>query len=614
MYQYPENIFAAVRQERDDFLYNEIQLVDGLTFSQYRTIKKIHKYYNSHYDLGDYEVVNGVQRKKVFFNINKWRCDVSTKMLDIDVKDFLLISENPATELNVYLLEKEMKYWLKKHKLGKVLNEVVRKLPVYGSCVLKKTKSGAEVVDLRHFYIDQAAESLKTSRYIIQKHLMTPAQLRKMKGVWNNVDQVIENCTNYVATGYDADQAFVAQVGSPYAEIFERYAEVPASYLTNDGYLGKDNDEYVMARFIVAGVDQVERNDKGEITGENGIVLFSEKVSELPFKEVHYNKTEGRWLGIGVVEDCFEDQRRVNEIRDQEAKAMELSSMILLQTKDDLIQKNALADLENGDIVRVRSELTQVNMTAQTGEFNSAANAYEQHADRMTFSYDVIRGETPAASATATSVINQAQQASSVFDYKRENIGLFIQEFITDLVFPELAKKLNTPHVFRFAASVDEMNRMRDKAIDGYIRQQILAGKMEVPTAGEIDLIRDAMRRQYMKAGNQMWIDVEKDFFQNLDYEVSLEITGESKNVQTQLTNLGIVLGELGKNPQLLQNPVLKKVFFKQMSLMGMSPSELDVADSQLQQNPMAGVPQKMGQSMPAMDTNTQPQPATQPV
>jgi hypothetical protein len=85
-----KDIFSQIRDERADFLNNEIEVVPGYNFSQYNTIKKSHLYYNSHYEKGDYEEVNGVMRKKVFHNLSRWRCEVASKMIDMDIKDFIL--------------------------------------------------------------------------------------------------------------------------------------------------------------------------------------------------------------------------------------------------------------------------------------------------------------------------------------------------------------------------------------------------------------------------------------------------------------------------------------------------------------------------------------------
>lgn len=585
---YPQTIFEAIRAEISDFTQNQIEIVPGYTFSQYDTIKKIHKYYNSQYETGNYENVNGVTRKKVFYNINKWRCDVSTKMLDIDTKDFVLISENPATDFNVFLLEKELKAWLKTSKFGKLLNKIVHDLPVYGSVVIEQTNDGPEVVDLRYLMVEQSAPSLDKASYILRKRLMSAGDIRKMSKVWDKADEVIERYCLHVAKSYEDGGSYNKKL-SPYAEVYTRYGEVPLSWIT-----GKDNDyeTYVYSRFICAGVNDYSTNDDGKVTEERGLILFKEQLDELPFKEVHYNRTDARWLGIGVVEDTFEDQRRVNQVKDQEAKAMELSSLILFHTPDETITKNVMTDVDNGDIIRTPNGIARIdNSMRSLGEFSTVAASYEKHADQMTFSYDVIRGETSAASATATAVINQTQQATSVFDYKREDIGLFLNEFITDLVFPELEDKLNQPHSFRFAGNIDEMEKLRVKAIDGYLRSKIIESG-DIPSKEEYEATKQSLLAKYRDDGGKMWIKVNKDFYKNLAYNLTLEITGESKNVQAQLANLNNLLGVVGKNPEVLKNPVVKRLLFKVMALTGMHISELEALEQEVNDQPLQGKPE----------------------
>lgn len=581
MYQYPENIFEAIRNERTDFLNNYIEIVPGYNFNQYKTIQKIHKYYNSRYDMGDYETIDGVTRKKVFYNINKWRADVATKMIDLDTKDLTLVSENPATDYQVFLLSKELKAWLKRNKMGAILNEISRKAPVYGSVVLEKTRDGARLIDLRYLFNDQGADNLKSARYVIIKDLMSAQAMRKMTA-WDNVNEAIEKyCGHTAAQSYENAGTIQTKQGTPECEVFTRYAEVPLSWFTNRQ---SDKNTFTLSRFIVCGVDDVLYNDKNEPYYNDGIILFKEQIKSLPLKEFHYNKTEGRWLGIGVVEDTFEDQRIVNKLKDQEDKSQELASLILFQTKDNLITKNLLSDVSNGDVLRVGSEITPVdNQNKNLGESQNMAKDYDNHADRMTFSFDTVRGETAPSSATATAVVNALQQATSVFDFKRENYGNFVNEYIMDLVMPQLEKEINQPHIFRFAGSPEEMEKIRGRIADGYLREKMLETGDVLDTL-QYQAAKGHILNAFKKLGRKLWVEINKDFFKNLDYEVTLEITGETKNVQTQLTNLSVILGSLAKNPGVLANPVLRKLLFKQMSLMGMSVTELEDAEQSLDQ------------------------------
>lgn len=601
-YTYPTTIFDAIRQERQDFLYNYIQIVDGFMFSQYQTIKKIHKYYNGHYNDGDYETINGITRKRVFWTIGKRRATIASKQIDIDTKDFLLISENQATEWNVFLLEKELKAWLKKKPKGKdnrfatILNQIADELPVYGSCVLRKTKDGAELIDLRYFFCEQSASSLKKSRYKIIKHFMTPEEMRKMTD-WEHTQEAIDQFAQSSFKSYEDSGQLNIQHGTPYIEVYERFAEVPKSYFTNEGTLnGTDEDkEFTYGRFIVAGVDASVAGTAQQPQSPNpnaaphfpGIILFSEELSEDddPFKEVHFRQTRGRWLGIGIIEDTFEDQRMVNKTKDQEDKAAELASLILFQTATDMVAKNILTDVDNGEILKAAAPINRLdNQNRALAEMQTMATAYETHADRETFSADLLGGEAPPASATLGAVQQQVGMSAGVYEYKKENFGIFLGEFIQDLVFPDLEKKIMAPHSLRFSGDMQEMAKLRERVVDGYLRQQILSGTVDVPTDEEYKLLKQQYIQMYQKQGSQMWIDIEKDFFKNLDYELSLEVTGESKNVQTWLTNVSAVLKMLQGNPLALQNPLTKRLIFKMLSAMGMSISELENAESEISQ------------------------------
>ncbi len=623
MFQYPANIFEAVRKERDDFLNNSIEIVPGYMFNQYETIKKIHLYYNSQYVDGAYEEVNGVRRKKIFANITKWRAEVWTKQLDFDVKDFVLISNNPDTEMNVMTLEKELKAWLKRNKMGQLLNEITRRLPIYGSVVLEKVKGGAELVDLRYLMTDQSVECLDDSPYVIKKMLMLPKELRKMKGAWDSAacDEAIEKYCSYTSTSYLNGPEVLQQSGSTYAPVYVRYGEVPSEWLEDDttGFNPSDydGDDLVMAKFVVCGIDNLKEGDNGTLFYEPGLVLYKEKIKELPFKEVHASKTEGRWLGIGVVEELFEPQRVYNRVKNLEDRALELASTVVFQATEATAVQNITTDAQNGDIFISKGAINRLDTTQHSvGELSKVAEDYENLANRQTFSSDYLSGETPPASATATAVMNQVQQAGSVFDYKRENIGLFLEDFIKTLVFPEIKKEINAAHKFRFVGSADDMSKIRKKlAMSSYYNA---VSKLPPETVTEItpeikQMMLAAYEQEFAKVGNKLWLDVEENFYDNLDYEMDLALTNESRNIQTQLQNTQVVLGMVSQNPAILQNPVLKRLFFKMLSLIGMSISELDILeDEQMdQQAQMAASPSaQFPQQTPPQGIDQQQAPA----
>jgi len=591
-----KNIFQQIRDERQDFLQNEIEVVPGYNFSQYNTLKKIHLYYTGNYEKGNYEEIGGILRKKVFHQLSTWRCEVATKMIDMDIKDFILVSNDKDTDWNVYILEKELKVWLKKNEMGQILNEISRLLPIYGSVVLQKTKYGAEVADLRYLYIDQSAKTLNDAGYVNKRLLLNHRDMRKMgKYGWENVDEAIDKFSGKYKQGYDlgginqgtnsslywegANVTKTQASSIPLVEVWERYGDVPLSWFTNKE---SDENEYVLAKYCVAGVDEVSISEKGVILAEEGLVLYKEQIDEIPFKEVHYNRIDGRWLGLGVVEMLFENQRRINEVKNQEARANELASIQLFQTLDDTIASNITTDLNNGDILKVKSFLQPIptesrNMSA----LKETAQEIEEHSNNLTFSRDVVSGENAPSSATLGAVQIQTQQTTAVFDYKKENIGLFLGEFIKDLVFPQIEKELNREHVFRLAGSFEELQKLRANYAKNYANQRIIEAVLQgADVTPELQQgFKELAMQEISTMGDKIWTDVEKNFFKDLDYEVDIVSTGENKNIYAQINNGNAILQALAADPTILQDPAKKQVLFKVMAAMGWHVSELEQLD-----------------------------------
>lgn len=601
MKYYPQSIFEAIREERKEFLHNQIEIVDGLQFNQYDTIKKIHKYYQSHYVDGDYETINGITLKKVFFNINKWRCDVATKMLDLDVKDFMFIADNPHVEEKVKLFEKELKLWLKKSRMGKVLNDIARELPMCGSVVVRKVPGGAEVVDLRKLMNDPSARSLEKARYVILRHDMTASDLREMEGKWNDTDIVIDRYCSLTTKSYEDASGLNQSLGSPFAEVYETFQEVPENWLDGEFYYDqtKDSRNFVKARFIVAGIDSYSTDtNTGAITTENGLVLFSEEVKQLPMKEIHYSRVRGRWLGMGVVEDTFEDQRIVNKVKDAELRAYELSNLILFQTPDELVHKNLMADVVNGDMLKAKNPINRLDNTNKAlAEGQAISQAYELHADRMTFSQDVIRGEQPPASTTATAVVNQVQQAASVYDFKREDFSLGLEEFMEDLVYPEAKKDLRKAHQFRFSGDANELDRVRNKYFNSQSFNLMQQGVMPLDEV-EMETAKQNFMKDMQEQGGRVFMDVEDNWYNDVIGQFQLEISGESKNVQAQLAYGVQLLQILGSNPAIIENPVTRLALFKVLQGMGMSLSEFDAAVAEFREKQQEQQQQQFQQQM----------------
>lgn len=599
------NIFDQIRKEKTDFFDQYISIVPGYSFNQYEVIKRIHLYLSSKFEGNSHYL----GREKLFFNICVPACEIATKMLDIDTSDIRLLPQDPKSHFATYLLEKELKQWLKTSKFANVLNEIADRAPKEGTAVVEKTKDGAKVVDLRKLILDPTVENIQQSRFITTIHYMTPTELEETG--WDNVDVAIERFGQ--GTGqqsYEDESGTVNQLQStPYVKIYKRYGEVPQWWID-----GGKSEKMVKALFIVAGADEQEKNSEGKVIGEFGVTLFKSRwYKEWPYKDFHYSKIRGRWLGLGIVESLFDTQVRLNELKNQKRISMELSTIHLFQTKDKQIVRNILTDLESGDVLHSVNGIEPIaNEERNLSAFESEEQSYIQHSQRLSFAYDAVSGETSAASTTATAVINAQQQATTTFGFKKENYTNAMRDFFNDLVLPNLIKDLTPEHIMRFTGSSQELKKLDEAAaqlhLNDFIKNKVLEGS-DIDVL-EVTVEKDKILKEYKKLGDNRFLKIKEKMYNDAKFEFDFNIGNEQVNPQQLATNLQALIASY--NPQAMSDPRLKLFYDKYAELLGISRGEVELAETEaseiVETNPqLLGLePPNPAVMQPALTTNQQ--------
>ena len=114
---------------------------------------------------------------------------------------------------------------------------------------------------------------------------------------------------------------------------------------------------------------------------------------------------------------------------------------------------------------------------------------------------------------------------------------------------------------------------------------------------------KEATRQKLIKQwGNKLWFKATKDYFKDISKFVDIEISGEGRNVSSQLANVQYFLTTIAQNPGVLQNPILKSLMFKIMSLVGMDSSEIE----SLQQEQEEQQAQMMPLNLPNQQLNAE--------
>lgn len=574
-----QTIHAQIRAEWRAFIDDKIEVVPGYSFSQYEIVKKIHLYLNSQFE----SAKNYMGRRKLFFNVTKYRALVATRMLNFDTKDLRLIAEDYDSSLKAFLLEKEFRLWLKSSAFAEVLNQIAENVPQFGSCVIRKLPNKVECMDLRYFACDPAVDRIQQSPYVLVKKYLTVSEVKAQKGWDERAKKMLLSRPPVLVEkpSYEDDRVYARGSGGRYYEIFERYGECPKSWLTGNP---EDEQEIVRTFFVTAdSYAYYQQNPNGP---EMGITLFKGAwIKAWPFWDFHYYKTLGRWLGIGVVEDLFPVQERENEMSNQKRVAMEVSSLILFQTTSATVLQNLLQDTRPGDVIQT-VDGHPINPVATQNKdlpaFSTEESRYDQQADRLSFAYDATRGETMGKSTPATNAVIQNNAANGVYEFKKENIGIGLRFFLLEWVLPQLVKDLDKDHILRFTGSLSELRRLDDVISESITRNELMDRLLNgrIVTDEDKREVQEQVRVSLGRRGIERFLKVVKGFYNDVKVDFDFIVTNEQKDMQVLAGNLFTVLSSIAQNPEMLKNPTVKSLMKKYAETIGIPSVELDFAEA----------------------------------
>ena len=545
------NILQQIHKEIKEYKEDSIETSPGVQFSQYKTLKKAYSYKSSQFEKGQIDPLT--KKKKVFYQVSRFRARVTAKMLDFDVKDLRVISNKIFdlwAQLKAYLLEKQIKNWAKENGFSIVLNEIVQSCADFGSAIVKKPKGKpAEVKDLKYIYIDPSVKNIEDSAYIIEEKELRKDEIEDNE-VWDNVSEILD-----------------AFKGEDKIKIYERY-----------GFVEEDGKS---VKRMVVTTDAI-----GSHTG--GIELFNEEIDEYPYRDFHINKIDGRWLGVGTYEELFDSQIRANTIANQKARALELSSRQIFHTPDDIVARNILEDLDIGDIIRTPGGLNPLQVENRgLSEFASEEARYELLADRLTFSFDAVRGESLPATTPATNAMLQNQNAASVFEQMKENLASQITDFIKELILPDVTKSVRGEHIMKFVSKLTDLEKF-DKLFTDTVSQQAAYKYLQntgfYPEEATINKTKDSIIQRLKDGGLIRSVKLPAGFFKDVS-DVDFIMDNESRDIPLQAQNLQALIGLVMGNLQALQDPLVKSMIYSYAEMIGISPIELENAQANSQTN-----------------------------
>lgn len=576
------SILKDINKEVEDFKNKSITIVPGLYFNQRKTVETSHFYYNSKFQTGD---VDEDGDRKYFYNIVKNPCKIFSKAIDFDTKNIRLLTVEGSDSNKTWFMERDLKFWMRDKAFGKTLNRIFKELPIFGSVVLKIIGGTPYFVDLRNFVVEQSADSLDDSNYIIEVHNYTVAGFRKAAKEMNwskeKVDETIKK--------------FREMKGVSHIRVYERYGEL------------KVGDSWDYRRIYIAdvGVDEYDQRS-GDLKIEHpGVELSNEIVDGHPYWEFHAEKMPGRWLGIGVIETLVEPQIRMNELVNLQSKTSYWAALRLFFSRDSNMAGNLYSDKKNGQVITGESEITQIDMSDRNlAFFNDQKNDQMRNRDELTFSYDVVQGERLPAGTPLGSAQLAISQTLSYFELIQEEVALSVKEMLYQVILPSFQEERNSEHTLRLVGQdLDTYINMvkNELVLKEVIRQSLITGTL--PTEEEKSVIEVAVT-EAIKQEKEKILDIPKGFYKGIKYDVDIDITGESTDTRVRYATKFAILQAMTVDPTLTTDPVKRKFLFSMMEDGGVNPNDFfgelpkteDIMMQQMGNRPVGG-----GVSAPAL-------------
>lgn len=580
-------------QEIENFKTKQISIVPGLFYNQYDIIQKNYFYYLSKFQTGEVDIDGD---RKYFNNINKNPCKVFSKSIDFDTKNIRMLTTGGGDPLKTWFMERDLKFWMRDKQFGKDLNRIFKELPIQGSVVLKIVNGEPQFVDLRNFVVEQQADSLPQSNYIIEIHNYTPVEFRsvakKMKWGGDKVNEVIK--------------LFHDMKDTSHIRVYERYGE------SEDETDNAPNGNWSYKRVFWADVGTDEFDAWGKLSApKKGVELLSEEwtpeQTDNMYWEFHAEKMPGRWLGIGVVESLYEPQIRLNEIANLQSKTSYWASLRLFFSQDPKMSGNLLTDKRNGEVVTGDAPITQIDMSDRNlAFFSEETQKWMANRDELTFTYDVVQGERLPAGTPLGSAQLAVSQTLSYFEGIQEEVAMAVKEMLYQVILPQFEKDQNSEHTLRL------VGKDLDKYIEMVKNQMVfievaklamksLTGK-PFPTNEDADSIGIAIEES-IKQGKEKILTISKGFYKDVKYDIDIDITGESIDTRVRQATIFAMLQAVTADPTMTQDPVKRKILYMMMENGGISPD--DIFDT-----PRKGIPEVLGKmggggvSTPALGAN----------
>lgn len=522
------SLYKRIEAEIQAYISNDIELAEGVHFSQHKLINRIYKFKNR--NLSGTKI-NSDLSYDYYFDIISPRADSEIKNLRFDTKNIVAFSQNPRKDFAaVFISNASLRSWMAENGEDEKLKAAVEEFTTNGNIGFKKVKGGYEITDPLNTYITNIGAEHIDDTDIIERHQMSAPQLMKMS-TWDkdSVSETISECGN---------KSFSAtRETTPTTSTINKYEVYEFTGVVNEeeyneciGAKGGDKDNYFLAKVIVSGLTASGKGEKYTLYAEK--FKDNETLSDY-YIYAHRGRYEGRFWRVGMYELLFDHQIRANEIGNQLARGLDWASRVIFRSKDSKVLQNIRADIENGDVI-LTDDLSQLDFRMHgLDQLIADWNRVNNDADRLSNSLEIVRGEAPAGTPFRMGMLMD-QNAGKLFQFLRQKITLPYKRVFREWVLPELLSHLKGEDVFRLVGETDILDQLREIMVESWYAQNLI--NIGPHTREIADTIKAEKLDQLRKVDPV--IENSKEIWDGVQKRIFITITGENSDIADQIQDL----------------------------------------------------------------------------
>lgn len=580
-----DNPLAYIRARKHDYETLTVPTFDGHEFSQYETLKQIDSYWSNRYvdDASD-DVIGDFP----FDNVSKFRVLLEARATDFDTKHVEVEPDKSDRETRVKAMvsTRALRKYMDETGFAKFLNDLCITRPKYGGVLVKKTEDGVFVIPWENLITDQS-DIMGGVR--IERHYLTPSQLKEKGKAWENVDAALETAMEWREKDMSQERA---ETQGDLIEVYELQGNVPLSLYENavalmngENYIAdpaKDL-EFVEAKIIACGADWVEEHESSgsKVKVEKGIVMYARE-EQSTHRYLARNPRAGIGLGEGVVESLFEHQKWHNFTKTEEMRMLAIAGKKLYVTDDPDVLANVFGDgVEHGTVLRVGQgkTLTELNqLPTGVPVYQTVRQEWDESASRVTSSFNAKIGEESKSGTPFRAQYLQNLEASSQFEQYREEIGEFVRPIIEEWLLPDALKKVADADELYDTFTPAELQLIDEAIVNESVNRRVLDATLSGQVLAPEDVERFTLEAQdsLRKQGGKRYLTEFKKFLKDAGGCVTIRVTDESKNKAVYFESLGNAIALLApEDPR--RNALIDRI----LEAIGISREELESYDAQ---------------------------------